>query len=232
MQDHNPIPDASTDNNLSGAKQELALSAARRRWILRGGAAAPVILTLASRPVLGVQCQSPSAALSGNLSQAGSAPSCTGQSVSYWQGGGGIQALDAPLTPSSAPATPAAPTWWPLSADAYFHSYFAQGAKGSGCYFMTADNNYLTLYNVMCLSTSPDSSGNFDKEKVAASFIAALLNITKGSVPAKVMTAATLQNMWKEWAVNGSYTPFAGAAPWNGTAIKNYLANNGIAPTP
>src|SRR5204863_5606000 len=45
-----------------------------RRRVLRAGSMAPVVMTVASRPVLGgPACQSPSGTLSGNLSQIGRA---------------------------------------------------------------------------------------------------------------------------------------------------------------
>jgi hypothetical protein len=57
-----------------------------RRRLLHGGlAAGPVLMTLISRPVLGqVQCQTPSAFVSGNASLAGAAVLCEGHSADYW----------------------------------------------------------------------------------------------------------------------------------------------------
>src|SRR5437867_4224298 len=58
----------------------------RRRRVLQAGlAAAPVLMTLASRPVLGQQCQAPSAAVSGNVSVAtASLPICLGHVATWW----------------------------------------------------------------------------------------------------------------------------------------------------
>ena len=57
----------------------------RRRRILKGAAvAAPLMMTVASRPVLGAQC-TPSAWVSGNLSDNGQDRSCGGRSPGYWK---------------------------------------------------------------------------------------------------------------------------------------------------
>jgi hypothetical protein len=70
-------------------KTETTASGEARRRLLRGGiAAAPVVLTLTSRPVLGdtLTCNSPSRALSGTNSYAGpELKLCNGDSVSAWK---------------------------------------------------------------------------------------------------------------------------------------------------
>jgi hypothetical protein len=61
-------------------------SASRRRFGKSGLAASGVLITLASRPVLGTEvCKSPSGFLSGNLSTHGPAPICQGRSPGYWK---------------------------------------------------------------------------------------------------------------------------------------------------
>jgi hypothetical protein len=59
----------------------------RRRFGMAGVAASGILLTLASRPVLGAEvlCKSPSGWLSGNNSIHGPAPVCTGVSPGYWK---------------------------------------------------------------------------------------------------------------------------------------------------
>jgi len=184
---------------------------------LRGGVSlAPVVLTLTSRPVLGgmttTTCIAPSVTMSGALShgtkQLGT---CTGKSCSYW------------LSQSS----------WPgIGKSGSFHSIFAVGNR-SGCRFFTTAATSLTLVQVMNLgstSSTADSAGNFDQDKVAANIITSYLNILSGSVDAKAMTFDRLQALWREWALNASYTPYAGATPWGSTGIKTYLSNNLISP--
>ncbi|MGZ3252919.1 MAG: hypothetical protein ACXU7D_01265 [Burkholderiaceae bacterium] len=58
----------------------------RRRFTKSGLAVSGVLVTLASRPVLGsTVCKSPSGFLSGNLSTHGAAPVCSGCSPGYWK---------------------------------------------------------------------------------------------------------------------------------------------------
>ncbi|MBS0445808.1 MAG: hypothetical protein JSR59_07650 [Proteobacteria bacterium] len=79
-----------------------------RRRLLRGGlAAAPVMLTLASRPVrAGGSCKAASAFASINLSGHKTAGTCTGHQPPYWQGTsswpGGCQASGSNATQFSA----------------------------------------------------------------------------------------------------------------------------------
>lgn len=58
----------------------------RRRFTKSGLAVSGVLVTLASRPVLGSEvCKSPSGFLSGNLSTHGTPPVCAGRSPGYWK---------------------------------------------------------------------------------------------------------------------------------------------------
>jgi hypothetical protein len=57
-----------------------------RRRLLQGGlAAAPVLMTLVSRPVLAQQCTTPSGYVSANASTAGRGVACTGRTLGYWK---------------------------------------------------------------------------------------------------------------------------------------------------
>src|SRR6266446_8785038 len=60
------------------------LKASRRRLLQGGLAAAPVLMTLVSRPVLARQCTSPSGFVSGNASTPGRGVDCTGHTPEYW----------------------------------------------------------------------------------------------------------------------------------------------------
>jgi len=59
-------------------------SASRRRLLQGGLAAAPVLMTLVSRPVLAGQCTTPSGFVSLNASTAGRGVNCSGHTPSYW----------------------------------------------------------------------------------------------------------------------------------------------------
>jgi hypothetical protein len=62
------------------------LDTSRRRFTKSGLAVSGVLVTLASRPVLGSPvCKSPSGFLSGNLSTHGTPPVCAGRSPGYWK---------------------------------------------------------------------------------------------------------------------------------------------------
>lgn len=70
--------------------QSRPVNESRRRFTRSGVAASGVLLTLASRPVLGdVVCKSPSGFLSGNQSHHGTPPTCLGRSPGYWKNHGG-----------------------------------------------------------------------------------------------------------------------------------------------
>ena len=56
----------------------------RRRFLKGTAGAAPILLTVASRPVLGAQC-TPSAWVSGNLSHPDSDKECGGRSPGFWR---------------------------------------------------------------------------------------------------------------------------------------------------
>ncbi len=69
-----------------GIDQSKSVDESRRRFTKSGVAASGVLLTLASRPVLGdVICKSPSGFLSGNQSSHGTPPICQGRSPGYWK---------------------------------------------------------------------------------------------------------------------------------------------------
>jgi hypothetical protein len=56
----------------------------RRRFLQGGLAAAPVLMTLVSRPVLAQQCITPSGYVSLNASTVGRGSACTGHQPAYW----------------------------------------------------------------------------------------------------------------------------------------------------
>src|ERR1700720_1142661 len=78
----------SVGNAREPSKVGIAPSSGRRRILRAGISAAPVVMTVASRPVLGgpAFCQSPSATLSGNLSNPGAGGGiCAGRTPGYWK---------------------------------------------------------------------------------------------------------------------------------------------------
>jgi hypothetical protein len=82
------IEPRTTQNNSSGSENKA--HDARRRLLKAGVSAAPVILTLASRPVLAWHCKPPSAYASANLSgrtQVSTADEGT-KTIAYWKSSG------------------------------------------------------------------------------------------------------------------------------------------------
>lgn len=68
------------------SEQSNSTSTSRRQFAKAGLGISGVILSLASRPVLGdVVCKSPSGFLSGNASTHGPQPVCLGRSPGYWK---------------------------------------------------------------------------------------------------------------------------------------------------
>jgi hypothetical protein len=157
-----------------------AIDASRRRLGLGLGASA--IFTLASRPVLAVQCTTPSNAASGNLSQHGSVTPCTGRTVATWA--------------SEKAAN------YPRGGNPEFTTVFANGANATW-----GDQRLRKV-----LKTSNNDNTGTKPNPVSAAFAAALLNIRGGLVPSTVLTEMKLFGMWNEWVADGSFEPKAGAS--------------------
>jgi hypothetical protein len=169
------------------------------------GLGVATIFTLASRPVLAVECNSPSAAASGNLSFHGTPPNCTGRSPSTW-----VSSVD-----SSSPNNPN--NGFP-GGNVEFNNVFA---NGNGIDWPNGANG--RLYEVMNSSSNPDNANtNPRPNPISAEFAATLLNIRGGHIPAEILTEVKLINMWNEWRNTGGFHPTAGMT-WNDTQIVNYL---------
>lgn len=178
-----------------------------RRRLFRGGAAAPVLLTLVSRPVLAVTCFSPSETLSGTLShKADNPPVCNGRSPGVWR--------------ELAEGNAQAKLEWPIDPGTKWDTYFV----GIPAYYDYSKGRYRTLLEIMQLA------GNGDPYKLGFHFIGALLNILTGRVDNRAMTVEGLQRMWSKYVEFGEYVPFPGATGWGSQAIKDYLKNTGISP--
>lgn len=77
---------SSTPPSQADSKQLNSANASRRHFAKASLGLSGVILSLASRPVLGnVVCKSPSGFLSGNASTHGPQPVCQGRSPGYWK---------------------------------------------------------------------------------------------------------------------------------------------------
>lgn len=163
------------------------------------GLGASAIFTLASRPVLAVTCNSPSAAASGNLSFHGTPPNCTGQTPAQWVAL--LSVSDSRNVTFHAPPPPAR------------NGVFKTGIR--------ADWNNSKLRTVM--STASNGNTTSTPNPISAEFAATLLNIRAGYIPAGVLTEMDLIEMWNEWMDTGGFVPTAGATPWEASQIVTYL---------
>ncbi|HSD38088.1 MAG TPA: hypothetical protein VLC92_11315 [Rhodocyclaceae bacterium] len=190
--------------------EPVTMSEARRKLIRAGLATGPVIATLASPSVLAVPCIAPSIPGSVAQSQATQVGDCElGFTSAQW-------------TSNLANLSYTGPGAGLRNQN--FHDVFVQ--KGTSpatrMYTTTGVAKPLTLLQVLQDPT----------RDVAREFVAAYLNIrTKniqfpvGGVKSQQASLQAIVEIWNDWALKGSYTPYATAKPWFGDKIKYYLAH-------
>jgi hypothetical protein len=180
---------------------------ATRRRLLQGGlAAAPVLMTLVSRPVLAQQV-TPSAFCSGNTSTPVRGLTGSGQSPAYWKQPQNFGAWQPPYYPGKGAG--AQPLLGGLSttggAGGYqptlFDSVFTPHYRGK------------TLLDVLELGGGPPND-------VAHYAVAVLLNIAAGWTP--VITVKTVKDIWSEYVTKGYFEPTAGIH-WDDAQIVQYF---------
>lgn len=226
MSDHSP----DTQDTPLEATQNAEINSSRRK--LTGAAlGASAIFTLASRPVLAGVCQSPSAAVSGNLSQHGTPTTCSGLSPGYWKEH--PESWPSPYTPGTATAPSGsngngyknqAENW---SGGTKFHPTF------SGNRFKAdLDNNSktaktsLSMMQVMQMSDGSNPWGLTDPDNLGAHIVAALLNAKKGYTTG-VLSETQVISMWAEWGntggPNGGYFQPTAGVRWSSAQIVIYI---------
>jgi hypothetical protein len=175
------------------------LSTGRRRLLQGGLGAAPVLMTLVSRPVLAqgrtALCTSPSGFVSLNASNAGRNVSCLGRSPTFWAGGSQSRNMwpfpSQNMTPQ--PNTP-------------FNTVFAS-------YQPYADKSLLDVVKFPAGSAAPDSVAR----DIVASYLNALANLTPPLSPVVV------KDIWAEFILTGFFSPSSGGH-WNAAEIIDYLS--------
>ena len=227
--DHTDLATNEVDDHMTEHSDENSRLEGRRR-VLK--IAVPAILTIASQSALGCTtgkgglCFTPSRSLSKNTSftQKKNYGECYGVSPGNYS-----------------QQTSGHGNHWPSGASpcTLFYSVFATGPYISNRYYTTASlpwncrnrwtssswqKRSMTMLEVLNLT------GNQDPNKVAFHVVGAYLNILNGYISNKALTVQALKDIWSEYAQTGQYVPFAGADPWNGSQIVNYLQNNYIAP--
>jgi hypothetical protein len=177
--------------------------AGRRRVLQSGLAAAPVLMTLVSRPVLGQgNCTSPSSFFSANASNAGSEATCSGHTPEYW-------------------ANPANFSQWPTG----FKAQNPQGTRfgpPQGVFNNSPYNGNPFLLDALTGNVAPS---NAMTDAVAKYVSAAVLNSAKGLTP--VLSVQQIKDIWAEYGITGYgaggyYSPTAGAK-WFWNEIVAYL---------
>ena len=170
-----------------------------RRRLLQGGlGAAPVLMTLVSRPVLAQECLTPSAFVSGNASTGGQPALCTG------------------LTPGS---------WKQSQHFSSWNGYYPTTVPGPGGHSATTFNSVFTPPFPNQGFTGPTllqvlQTGGGPPNDVARHVVAALLNSAANKTP--VLTQTAVKNIWTEYITTGAYSPTAGVS-WNHQQIVDYL---------
>lgn len=178
-------------------------SASRRRLLQAGISAAPVVMTVASRPVLAITnppgfCQSPSGAVSGNLSRPNIQAACAGRTPGYWK-------------------QPQHYNDW--------NGYTPTG--GSATVFKNVLSPDLPVSNLTFLcALDPQCSGSGPPYDVARHIVAAILNNAATNptthVPESILPLATIKAMWTQYNATGMYSVSAGVF-WNGDQLIAYL---------
>ena len=211
----------------------------RRRFATSSLAASGIILTLASRPVLGQTafCLSPSGFISGNTSQHGACPAPpppvllppdpNEQFISAF-----------PLSQSDTPyknrlLSDMLETPWPdpklesvtapvqsvqknqLGAASYMA---ALGASSGSKFKKGTGTSTQTSPTVASVIAPPNPS--FQTQELLKHLVIALFRARNGATP--YLSVSTIQSMFYEWQASGTFAPTAGVT-WNAAQIIEYL---------
>ena len=176
--------------------------AARRRFLQGGLAAAPVLMTLVSRPVLAQQCTTPSGFVSLGASTAGRGVTCIGHMPSYWANPANFSQWPSGFKPTDPQATLFGPP---------------QGVFANSPY-----SGDPTLLDVLNGAATPH---NHTTDKTAMFLAAALLNAAAGLTP--TLSVPAVRDIWSEYGASGygpggSFSPSSGAH-WDALEINEYL---------
>lgn len=195
-----------------------AVDESRRRFTKSGLAVSGVLLTLASRPVLGaVQCQSPSGFISGNVSTHGEILYCDGGTPGYW----GTNVLPPKNTKSSNyhqwpdPYVPG--TLKTSCTQTQNPECWTGGTKFHGGVLGFGGSEYgdKSMLQVILLG------GDVDSAQLGAHCVAALLNAAKGWTN-NVLTESQVRGMYNDFVNKGYFEPTAGVK-WDADDIVAYL---------
>ena len=213
----------------------------RRRFATSGLAVSGIILTLASRPVLGQTfCQTPSGYQSGNTSQHGECPPPFSSGVRLPTDPNetliGAFPLSLPNTSyNSRLLSDMLTTPWPepqlasvnapvqvqkgkLGAASYMLAFRASSGSNSQAQKGKGTNN-ITLPPSASVSAPPNPP--LQTQELLKHLVIALLRARSGATP--FLTVSTIQSMLYEWQASGTFAPTAGVT-WNASQIIEYLS--------
>jgi hypothetical protein len=173
---------------------------ALRRRLLRGGlAAGPVLMTVASRPVMAQDCTTSSAHTSLSGSRQVTTSSCNGGSPSYW-----ISQSPAQTTKQTA---------------------YLMEARGQGQPATTFGSIFTGLYgygDLSLLQVLQAGHSALDKSGLAAHLVAAVLNAQAGFTPPSILSMAKAQDIWADYNRLGYFEPTAGVR-WDSAQTIDWL---------
>ena len=229
--------------------QDDSVLAVRRRLLMGGLAAAPVMMTLASRPALAETpqlCKAPSGFLSGNVSQHGQDIWCQGLSPGYWKqcqhfavgNSAGyywkfyypINGYD-PNDPATNSKLGTADSCYSGTTPAAIAS---RGKKGAATPAVPSPSITATKFHSTATGFLAGPYANYGNQTMldllnangsvlGRLVVATLLNVQYPAlIPTSVLTKAKLVGMWNEFAAKGYYEPVAGVK-WYEADIKAYL---------
>lgn len=216
----------------------------RRRFATSGLAVSGVILTLASRPVLGQTafCLSPSGWVSGNTSQHGACtnpapkallpPDLNEQFLTAFPLSRSDTSYNSRLltdmltipwpTPQSASAI--APVQQQVKKDqlgAASYMLALNASPGSNSKLSKGKGtNTLTSPTVTPLATVVVEPPPFQTQELLQHLVKALFRARNGETP--YLSVSTIQSMFYEWQASGTFAPTAGVT-WNATQLIEYL---------
>jgi hypothetical protein len=183
-----------------GPADGVRTTSSSRRRLLRGGlAAAPVLMTVASRPVMAQDCTTSSAHTSLGGSRQIVQQSCTGRGPAYWISQNGSKA-------------------WPSG-------YLMQTQGSSSKVATTFGSVFGSAYgygDLSMLQVLQAGQSSFDKAGLAAHLVAAVLNAEALYTPASVLSVAMAQDIWSDYNSRGYFEPTAGVR-WDSAQIIDWL---------
>lgn len=178
----------------------LEVRSAKRRRLLRGGiSAAPVLMTVATKPVLGATvCAAASALGSANSAAARTATVCNGLTPSQWK----AQAMQ-----------------WPTP---YCATHAAYRSGGTPTLYHCPVTGFAghTFGDRTMLEVLDIAEGGGGTAALGRYMVAALLNACSGRTP--VLNETGVRNMWNDLISRGYYEPTAGIQ-WGAPEIIAYL---------